>query len=165
MTYLVIADAVIKRKNGIIELKKDQTVKLSEKIAQKLIETGKIKTLTPEDFEPFFLDAVHELNKYYPQGLVDHICQKYPKRWQRSIQAEERLNQLWDEGKDVGSFKKAVNEWKEIYKELIKLFKRDTIEKAVCLKCGADGERYSAGYDRNNQFQWSWWCLKCNPYH
>lgn len=43
MTYRVINDVLIKTVSGDLELKKDQTVKLPEKIAQKLIEAGKIE--------------------------------------------------------------------------------------------------------------------------
>lgn len=46
MTYKVINNVVIKTANGDLELKKDQTVKLPEKIAQKLIDAGKIKPQT-----------------------------------------------------------------------------------------------------------------------
>lgn len=76
-----------------------------------------------ETFESIFKDTVHELNREYPQGLVDHIRQKHSGLWDQGVQAENRINWLWD--KDLEAFKKAVSDWREIELAMIRLFKEN----------------------------------------
>ena len=170
---MVINNVVIETPKSVKELRKGQVIRLPEKSARLLIGKGKLELyepglqleLTPEQLESVYKDAVGEINRNYQPGTFNFIQQKYPERWNQSLEAENRLNQLWDDGKDLKAFQKAVSDWKEIELELIKLFRQDTKDKPLCLKCGSLGERYSAGYDSRDKFQWGWWCLNCNPYN
>ena len=33
-----------------------------------------------------------------------------------------------------------------------------------CIGCGAIGERYCLGLNKDDRFVWGWQCLKCRPY-
>ena len=66
-----------------------------------------------------------EINRNYQPGVLDFIRQKYPERWNRSIEVEDRINKFWNDAKDLQAFQKAVDEWKEIQIQLTKLFFRD----------------------------------------
>ncbi len=125
--YLVINDAEIITKNGTLKFIKGQTVKLQEQTARLLIQKGKLELYKPEprQFEATFLNAVDEINRNYQPGVLDFIRQKYPERWNRSIEVEDRINKFWNDAKDLQAFQKAVDEWKEIQIQLTKLFFRD----------------------------------------
>ncbi|TLD40880.1 MAG: hypothetical protein JETT_2872 [Candidatus Jettenia ecosi] len=125
MTYKVLKSFQAKTGGKLIKFKEDQSISIPEEKARGLIEAGKIRPpeATPKQFEDCFKDAVTELSKDYPQGLIDHIRQKHPERWERSIQAENRINRIWDDCKDLAAFQKAVSEWREIELGLVKLFK------------------------------------------
>lgn len=124
MTYKVLKPFQAKSGEKLVEFKEGQIIKPPEQLEKVLTETGKIKSLevTPNQFESIFKDTADELNKNHSQGLVAHTRQKYPGRWQQSIEAENRINGIWDTGKDLEAFQKAVSEWREIELELIKLF-------------------------------------------
>ena len=128
MTYLVISDVAVKTREGVKTLRKGQMVKIPEQSARLLIEKGKLELyepepqpeVTPEQFESTFLNAVDEISKNYMPGVIEYSRQTYPERYENGIEAENRLNLLWNN--DIESFRKAVAEWRGINLEMIKLF-------------------------------------------
>lgn len=122
MKYKVLKTFKAKVNGEIIEFKEGQEITIPGEKAVRLIEMGKIE-VAEETFESIFKDTVHELNREYPQGLVDHIRQKHSGLWNQSVQAENRINWLWD--KDLEAFKKAVSDWREIELAMIRLFKEN----------------------------------------
>lgn len=109
-----LMDAIRNNKTGVI------------KYLEKLNKSKPQPESTPEQFESTFNNAVGEINRNYRPGTLDFIRQKYPERWTRSLEVENRLNHLWDDGKGLEAFEKAVDEWRGIQLELIKLFTKNT---------------------------------------
>ena len=122
MNYQVIRLFTVKTKQGDLTLNPGQVVTIVEEKAKKLIQEGEIKLV--EQYEDYFKDTVEKVSQIYQAGTLDYIRQKYPERWKQCIQAEDRINGLWD--KDLQEFKKAVDDWREIELELIELFKKKT---------------------------------------
>lgn len=122
MTYKILILFTVKTKGGDLTLNPGQVITLAEEKANKLIQEGKIKLV--EQYEDYFKDTVEKVSQIYQAGALDYIRQKHPERWKQCIQAEDRINCLWD--KDLQEFKKAVEDWREIELELIELFKKKT---------------------------------------
>lgn len=77
-----------------------------------------------ENYEDYFQTATQRIAQDYQAGTIDYVRRKHPGRFQESLQIENRLNEFWD--KDFQKFKKAVDDWREIELELIKLFIQET---------------------------------------
>lgn len=122
MTYKVIRLFTVKTKQGNLTLNPGQVVTLVEEKAKKLIQQGKIKVV--EQYEDYFKDTVEKVSQIYQAGTIDYVRRRYPGRFQESLQIENRLNDFWD--KDFQEFKKAVDDWREIEIELVKLFTQKT---------------------------------------
>ena len=126
MTYKVLKPFQVKAGGRFIEFKEGQSISIPEEKATKLIATGMVKPLeTLEQFNTVFQNAVSEINRNYQPGVINHISQKYPERWNQSLRAENKINQLWNN--DIESFRKAVAEWREIELEMIRLFTQDSL--------------------------------------
>lgn len=122
MTYKTLILFTVKTKHGDLTLNPGQVVTLAEEKAKKLILEWKIKEV--DQYEDCFKDAVEKVSQIYQAGTLDYIRQKYPERWKRCIQWEDRINGLWD--KNLQEFKKAVDDWREFELELVKLFRQKT---------------------------------------
>ena len=118
MIYKILTLFTVKTKQGDLTLNPGQTITLAEEKANKLITEGKIKVV--EQFEDYFKDTVDKVSQIYQAGTLDYIRQKYPERFQESLQIENRLNTFWD--KDFQEFKKSVDDWREVELAIIKLF-------------------------------------------
>ena len=126
MTYKVLKPFQVKARGKFIEFKEGQSISIPEEKAIKLIATGMVEPLEIlEQFNTVFQNAVSEINRNYQPGLINRISQKYPERWSQSIQAENKINQLWDN--NIEPFRKAVAEWREIELEMIRLFTQDSL--------------------------------------
>ena len=67
--------------------------------------------------EAIFMDAVHEISKVYQSPTVE----VFPMTHEKAVAIENKINTLWDEGKDVAGFQEAVKEWQGIYMQFIEL--------------------------------------------
>lgn len=61
------------------------------------------------------MDAVHEISKVYQSPTVE----VFPMTHEKAVAIENKINTLWDEGKDVTGFQEAVKEWQGIYMQFI----------------------------------------------
>ena len=129
--YTVTSDLTIKVKGIIKVVTVGSVINLPEKSAQLFIQQGKLVPVQEKpqvinnesEYENYFQVAVERINNHYQAGTIDYIRQKYPGRFQESLQIENRLNSFWY--KDFQEFKKGVDDWREVELELIKLFKQD----------------------------------------
>jgi hypothetical protein len=97
-----------------------QIIPLFETIkARKALVVEHLKRLA--DFEAMFNQALAEINCQYESGTIPYIRENYPALWQRIIENEARLNDLWLAG-ETGPFKLAVEEWKNLSFQTIKIF-------------------------------------------
>ncbi len=129
MKFQVLQKFKLKTSKGVLELYEGQTLEAMPEKVIRFVNSGKIKPIDepkqqPElTFESVFKDAVGEINKNYTPGAIEYARQTHPERYENGIKAENRLNQLWDDGKDLEAFQKAASEWKLIQLEMIKLYK------------------------------------------
>ncbi|MBF8277790.1 MAG: hypothetical protein HW390_2863 [Candidatus Brocadiaceae bacterium] len=123
MTYKILTLFTVKTKQGDLTLNPGQVITLVEEKAKKLIQEGKIKLV--EQYEDYFKDTVEKVSQIYQAGTIDYVRRNHPERFQESLHIETRLNNFWD--KDFQEFKKAaVDGWRDIELELIKLFTQKT---------------------------------------
>ncbi|MBI5307215.1 MAG: hypothetical protein HZB37_02455 [Planctomycetes bacterium] len=107
-------------------------INLPEISAQIFMQQGKIVPVQEKpqvannelNYETYFQATTQRIAQDYKAGTSDYIRQKYPERFQESLQLESRLNDFWD--KDFQEFKKAVDAWQTIEIELMKLFTQKT---------------------------------------
>lgn len=69
-----------------------------------------------------FKEAVNEICKVYKEYAISYVSMIFPKTYEKGIHAENNINRLWDEGKDIKAFEEAVNEWQRTQMKCIKLF-------------------------------------------
>lgn len=115
-----------------------------------------------DEFTEIFDSAVPEISQNYSDGSIEFIEKNHPDKWGKSINIENSINGLWDEGIDLDTFKKAVNEWKIVWLEMVRLFRK--FEKRKCVRCGSPEERYCLDQDKDGKWVWGWQCLRCKPY-
>ena len=124
--YKVIIDLTLKV-NGVVEVfPVGCVINLPEKSAHKLIKQGKIvrePQVVNNEYDNYFQAAVLKVSQIYQDGTIDDARLKYPERWKQCIQIEDIINGQWD--KNLQEFKKAADDWCDIYSELVKLFKQD----------------------------------------
>jgi hypothetical protein len=68
-----------------------------------------------------FKKAVNEICKVYKEYTISYVSMTFPKTYEKGMHAENNINHLWDEGKDIKAFYKAVREWKNIQIKFIEL--------------------------------------------
>lgn len=112
-----------------------------------------------DEFTEIFDSAVSQINQNYSDGVIKFIRENHP---EESNEIENRFNGLWDEEQDLDIFKKAINERKLIWLQMVQLFKEANEKK--CVRCGSLGERYCLGQDKDGKWVWGWQCLRCKPY-
>lgn len=69
-----------------------------------------------------FMDAVHEISKVYQSPTIGYTVKISPMTCEKAVTIENKINTLWDEGKDITGFQEAVKEWQDLYMKFIKLF-------------------------------------------
>ncbi|GAB62736.1 MAG: hypothetical protein DWB56_04095 [Candidatus Jettenia sp.] len=72
--------------------------------------------------DEIFQQAVNKINEGYPDLTIRYISKTFPKLYKKALIDEDKINTLWNEGKDVKAFEKAVNEWRKTQMKFIKLF-------------------------------------------
>lgn len=64
--------------------------------------------------EMIFRQALEEINRTYPSGLIGFIKTFHPERWQKLIDLESEIEKAWLEGK-LESLRKASREYVELF--------------------------------------------------
>ncbi|MDN3512521.1 MAG: hypothetical protein NG784_14630 [Candidatus Jettenia sp.] len=72
--------------------------------------------------DEIFQQAVNKITEVYPGLAICYISKTFPKLYKKALIDEDKINILWDEGKDVRAFEEAVNEWQRTQMECMKLF-------------------------------------------
>ena len=68
------------------------------------------------------MDAVHEISKVYQSPPLGYTVKISPMTCEKAVTIENKINALWDEGKDITGFQEAVKEWQDLHMKFIKLF-------------------------------------------
>ena len=74
------------------------------------------------DFEEMFNAALREINREYESGTIPYIRQNHPPFWQKIVEGENLLGDLWLAG-EVESFRIALGEWKNLNLQAIEIFR------------------------------------------
>ncbi len=77
---------------------------------------------TTNKMEAIFKDKVDEIAQVYQEDTFSYIMIVFPRMYDKAQELEQRMNVVWDEGKDHKTFQKAVNEWGEIHRKCIKMY-------------------------------------------
>lgn len=72
--------------------------------------------------DDIFRNAANEISKAFTENAIHYTQKMFPKTYEKGITAENKINSLWDEGKDIKAFQEAVKEWQQIQIRVIKLF-------------------------------------------
>ncbi|MBM2833776.1 MAG: hypothetical protein HW406_937 [Candidatus Brocadiaceae bacterium] len=126
--YKVTSDLTLKVKGVIKVFPAGCLINLPEKPAQMFMQQGKIVPVQEKpqvannefNYETYFLVATQRIAQNYQAGTIDYIRQNHPERWGKCVQAEDRINALWD--KNLQEFQGAVDDWREIKLALIELY-------------------------------------------
>lgn len=76
-----------------------------------------------------FKDKVDEIAQVYREDTFSYIMIVFPRMYNKAQELEQRMNKVWEEGKDIKAFQEIVNQWEEMNKRCIKLY---------CAKNGID---------------------------
>lgn len=80
-----------------------------------------LKKLYLSTMENIFNNAVNELSKIFQINAIHNAREMFPKLYEESITAENKINSLWNEGRDIKAFSEAVKEWQTIHMKFIEL--------------------------------------------
>jgi len=69
-----------------------------------------------------FMDAAYEISRVYQSPTPGYTVKISPMTCEKAVTIENKINTLWDEGKDVTGFQEAVKEWQDLHMKFIKLF-------------------------------------------
>ncbi|BBO18497.1 conserved hypothetical protein [Candidatus Brocadia pituitae] len=84
---------------------------------------------TMNEMEAIFKDTVSEIAQVYREDTFSYIMLVFPRMYDKTQELEQRMNKMWDEGKDIKAFQEIVKQWEEMNKRCIKLY---------CTKNGID---------------------------
>lgn len=73
--------------------------------------------------DEIFKQAVGEISGAFMVNAINFTQKMFSETYKKGIAAEDKINRLWDEGKDIKAFSEAVKEWQELHKGFIKLLK------------------------------------------
>ena len=74
------------------------------------------------DFEIMFKNAMAEIDGRYQAGVISYIKGTHPRLWQRLVEMEDRLSEMWLSGNE-DEFIKSVNKLTNLYLQAIGIFK------------------------------------------
>ncbi len=79
-----------------------------------------------DPFAEMFKKAVDELNRRYIEGTIDYIRKHHPDLYQKTNQAEDRLNEVWKAGLQgkagIEEFRKTLKEWYLLHLQGIEIY-------------------------------------------
>ena len=97
-------------------------------------EKGEAKPDAEQVSDPFaemFKKAVDELNRLYIKGKMDYIRKHHPDLYQKTNEAEDRLNERWKaclQGKvDIEEFRKILKEWYFLNMQEIEIYSQEQV--------------------------------------
>jgi len=92
-------------------------------------EKGQVKSeaqVLPDPFAEMFKKAVDELNRRYIEGTIDYIRKHHPELYQKTNEAEDRLNEVWKAGLQgkagIEEFRRTLKEWYLLHLQGIEIY-------------------------------------------
>ena len=84
---------------------------------------------TPDPFAEMFEKAVDDINKRYIEGTDDYIRKLHPDVYQKTNQAEDKLNEVWKAGLEgkarIEEFRPVLEEWSRLHLRSIEIYSRE----------------------------------------
>jgi hypothetical protein len=99
---------------------KEASAVIKEIKGNKAIVIEYLKTMNK--MEAIFKDKADEIAQVYRADTFSYIMIVFPRMHDKAQELEQRMNMIWDEGKDLKTFQEAVNEWGEIQRKCIKVY-------------------------------------------
>lgn len=99
---------------------KEASTIINEIKGNKAIVIEYLKTMNK--MEVIFKDKVNEIAQLYRKDTFSYIMIVFPRMHDKAQELEQRMNMVWDEGKDHKTFQEVVNEWGEIHRKCIKVY-------------------------------------------
>jgi hypothetical protein len=91
--------------------------------------------VVPDPFAEMFKKALAELSRRYIEGTIDYIRKRHPDLYQKTNDAEDRLNETWKAGLQgkagIEEFRKTLKEWYLLHLQGIEIY---------CKEQGRQGE-------------------------
>lgn len=89
----------------------------------------------PDAFEQAFREAAHDLGERYIRGTSDYIRIHHPDLYQRTENADRRMNEVWAAGRQgrasIEDFRAVLRDWYGLHRKQIDTFAEEqTIGKA-----------------------------------
>lgn len=95
-------------------------------------EKGQMKSETqalPDPFAEMFKKAVDELNRRYIEGTIDYIRKHHPDLYQKTNDAEDRLNEVWKAGLQgkagIEEFRETLKRWYLLHLQGIEIYAKE----------------------------------------
>ena len=83
----------------------------------------------PDPFAEMFKNAVDELNRRYIEGTINYIRKHHPDLYQKTNEAEDRLNEGWKVGLQgkvgIEEFRKILKEWYLLHLQGIEIYSKE----------------------------------------
>ncbi|MEJ5377082.1 MAG: hypothetical protein WHX93_10930 [bacterium] len=86
---------------------------------------------TPDPFAEIFRKAVDELSRRYMDGTLDYIQKRHPDLYQKTNQAEDRLNEAWKAGLQekagIEEFREVLKDWYFLHLQGIEIYSQEQL--------------------------------------
>lgn len=83
----------------------------------------------PDPFAEMFKKAVDELNRRYIEGTIAYVRKRHPDLYQKTNEAEDRLNEGWKAGLQgrvgIEEFRKILKEWYLLHLQGIEIYSKE----------------------------------------
>lgn len=83
----------------------------------------------PDPFAEIFRKAVDELNRRYIEGTLDFIRKRHPDLYQKTNEAEDRLNEVWKAGLQgkagIEAFRETLKDWYHLHLQGIEIYSKE----------------------------------------
>ena len=83
----------------------------------------------PDPFAEMFKKAVDELNLRYIEGSIDYIRKRHPDLYQKTNEAEDRLNETWKAGlqgkASIEAFRETLKDWYLLHLQEIEIYSKE----------------------------------------
>lgn len=83
----------------------------------------------PDPYAEMFTKAVDELNRRYIEGTLDYIRKNRPDLYQKTNEAEDRLNEVWKAGLQgragIEVFWETLKDWYHLHLQGIEIYSKE----------------------------------------
>ena len=83
---------------------------------------------TPDPFAEAFKRTVDEINTRYIDGTIDYIRKCHPDLYEKTNEAEDRLNEVWKAGLEgkagIEEFREVLEQWFRLHLQSIETYSR-----------------------------------------